>query len=361
VGVAAAALALAPARAGAQVRGVVVDADGRPLPGVLMELWDSERRLAGDGSDGTGHFLLAATDATVGPRVVLARGIGLEPVRRIVAPADTVLRLVMQSHAVLIEAADIEAEPSKCPLDDDTVARALWQRAASHYDIALSAYGVRTDVAMFAAIVAPESLGVIDTTRLVATFIHGGYSALAFATRFASERNFYAVPAAGVPWQRYGLWHYPLLESSFAWHFADAMFAAANRLVLAGSDDEGFIINFCSSRGNRPYIMGHLTLAPDTTLAKAEWEFVTPRPREDAGGQVLFAPADPRLRGQPIVPVAGLFWRRVLRQVYQEWMEYRRWYRCEGPLSCDAPAPLRPDSAPLRPDSARPAGTPPPR
>jgi len=324
----------------------VVDADGRPLPGVLVELWDSERRLAGDGSDPTGHFRLAATGATAGARVLFARGIGLEPARRILAPADSVLRLVMQTHAILIESANVEAEPAKCPLDDDPSARALWQQAASHYDIALSAYGVRTDVLLFGAIVAPDSLGVIDTTRLVATFIHGGYSALAFATRFKATANFYAVPAAGVPWRRYGRWHYPLLESSFAWHFADAMFASANRMILAGRDDEGFIINFCSSRGNRPYIMGHLTIAPDTTLASAEWEFVTPQPREDAGGQVLFAPADPRRRGQPIVPVAGLFWRRVLRQVYQEWMEYRQWYRCEGPLSCSAPTPLRPDAAP---------------
>jgi hypothetical protein len=347
------ALVLAPTPARAQVRGVVVDADGRALPGVLVELWDSQRRLAGDGSDPTGHFRLAGASDAVGPRVVLARGIGLEPVRRLLASSDSVVRLVMQSHAILIEAANVEAEPSKCPPLDDPRARALWQQAASHYDIALSAYGVRTDVMLFAALVAPDSLGVIDTTRLVATFIHGGYSALAFATRFNSDKNFYGVPAAGVPWRRYGRWHYPLLESSGAWHFADAMFAAANRLALVASGDEGAIIAFCSSLGTRPYIQGQLTIAPDTTLASAEWEYVTPQPREDAGGQVLFAPADPARRGQPLVPVAGLFWRRVLRQVYQEWMEYRKWMRCEGPLSCDAPAPLRPDSAP-------PPGAPPP-
>ena len=352
-GIAAAALALAPAPARAQVRGVVVDAEGRALPGVLVELWDSRRRLAGDGSDPTGHFRLASASDAVGPRVVLARGIGLEPVRRLLAPGDSVVRLVMQTHAVLIEAANVEAEPSKCPLLDDPRARTIWQQAASHYDIALSAYGVRTDVMMFGALVAPDSLGVIDTTRLVATFIHGGYSALAFATRFNAEKNFYAVPAAGVPWRRYGRWHYPLLESSYAWHFADAMFAAANRLVLVASGDEGTTIAFCSSQGNRPYIQGHLQIARDTTLASAEWEYITPEPREDAGGQVLFAPADPARRGQPLVPVAGLFWRRVLRQVYQEWMEYRQWMRCEGPLSCDAPAPLRPDTA-------RPPGAPPP-
>ncbi len=353
-GLALGALALSPAGARAQVRGVVADPEGRPLPGVLVELWDSERRLAGDGTDPTGHFRLMPEAPAIGPRVVLARGIGLEPVRRILAPADSVVRLVMQTHSVLIEAANVEAEPAKCPPRDDPLARRLWQRAASHYDIALSAYGVRTDVQMFGALVAPDSLGVIDTTRLVATFIHGGLSALAFATRFKADKNFYGVPAAGVPWRRYGRWHYPLLESSGAWHFADAMFGAANRMILVATTDEGSIVNFCSSQGNRPYIRGHLVIAPDTTLASAEWEYVTPSPREDAGGQVLFAPADPARRGQPIVPVAGLFWRRVLRQVYQEWMEYRRWYRCEGSLSCDAPAPLQPDSA-------RPPGAPPPR
>jgi hypothetical protein len=338
--IALAGIAAAPHPAGAQVRGQVIDAEGRPVPGVLVELWDTRRRLAGDGSDATGHFRLEAPPAT-GPRALLARGIGLDPLRRVLTPRDSVVILVMQAHAIELAAATVTAGAILCPDSDDAGARALWEHAASHYDVALSAYGVRTDVQLFAALVPAESLGVIDTTHLQTTFIHGGYNALAFATRFASARNFYAVRAARIPWRRYGRWHYQLLESSRAWHFADAFFASMNRLAFEQGPAGDTVIAFCSSEANRPYIRGRLRLAPDTTFASAEWEFVTPPPREQAGGQVLFAPVDAHTAAQPLMPIAGLFWRRIQRQVYQEWMEYRQWFRCESALSCEAPAPLK--------------------
>ena len=335
----AALLGAGPRTARAQVRGVVMDGTGRPLPGVLVELWDANRRLGGDGTDRSGYFRLAAT--ATGPRALVARGIGLEPLRRTLAPADSVVRLVMRPLAVVVSAVTVSATPTECPERDDPRARALWERAAAHYDVALSASGVRTDVQLFAALVPVESLGVIDTTRLQAWAVQGGYSPLAFATRLATQRNFYAVPAARIPWRRFGRWHYALLESSRAWHFADSLFAVMNRMALAETSEGDTVIAFCSSLEDRPFILGRLRLGADTTLASAEWEFVTPAPREEAGGQVLFAPADPRARGQPLLPVAGLFWRRILQKVYQEWMEYRQWYRCESAVSCSAPTPLR--------------------
>jgi hypothetical protein len=335
----AALLGLAPHRALAQIRGVVTDGAGQPLPGVLVELWDAHRRLGADGTDRSGYFRLAA--AASGPRALLARGIGLEPLRHTLAPGDSVVRLVMRPLAVEVSAVTVEARPTECPERDDPRARALWEHAAAHYDVALSASGVRTDVQLLSALVPVESLGVIDTMRLQAWAVQGGYSPLAFATRLATQRNFYAVPASRIPWRRYGRWHYPLLESSRAWHFADSLFAVMNRIAFAETSEGDTVIAFCSSFQNRPYIRGRLRLAPDTTLASAEWDFVTPSPREEAGGQVLFAPADSRLTGQPLLPVAGLFWRRLLQKVYQEWMEYRQWFRCESAVSCSAPTPLR--------------------
>jgi hypothetical protein len=333
-------LAAAPTGAHAQVRGQVIDPAGRPLPGVLVELWDTARRLGGDGSGATGHFRVPAPPAA-GPRVLLARGIGLDPLRRVVGPNDSVVILVMQPHAIELAAATVTAGAILCPDVDDARARALWERASRHYDVSLSAYGVQTDVRVFAALVPPDSLGVIDTTRLDTTFIGSRYSALAFATRFTSAPNYYAVRAGRSHSRRFDRWSYQLLESSRAWHFADAFFASMNRLALEPEPAGDTAIAFCSREGNRPHIRGRLHLAPDLTLASAEWEFVTPPPREEAGGRVLFAPVDSRASGQPLMPIAGLFWRRVLRQVYQEWMEYRQWYRCESPLSCAAPAPLR--------------------
>jgi hypothetical protein len=318
----------------------VIDTDGRPLPGVLVELWGPGQRLAGEGTNATGRFRLEGPPAA-GPRALLARGVGLDPLRRVLSEGDSVVILVMRPHAIALEPATVVAGAVLCPDSDDARARAAWQRAAAHYDVALSAYGVQTDVRVFAALVPADSLGVLDTTRLEKTFIGGGYSALAFATRFLSAPNYYAVRTGGTHPRRYGRWYYQLLESSRAWHFADAFFASMNRLMLEPEPAGDTAIAFCSSEGDRPYIRGRLHLAPDSTLASGEWEFVTPQPHEEAGGRVLFAPVEPGRRGQALVPIAGLFWRRAERRVYQEWMEYRQWFRCESSLSCEAPTPLR--------------------
>ena len=149
------------------------------------------------------------------------------------------------------------------------------------------------------------------------------------------------MPSAGIPWQRFGRWFYPLLESTRAWHFADSLFGVMNRLALVTTATGDTLIAFCSRLQHRPYVVGRLRLAPDTTLASAEWVFVTPEPREEAGGRVLFAPIDPTRLAQPLLPIAGLFWRKLSRVVYQEWMEYRRWDRCEAPGNCRRTVPLQ--------------------
>ena len=127
-----AALSSVPPPARAQVRGVVTDGTGRPLPGVLVELWDAHRRLGGDGTDRSGYFRLAAVAS--GPRALLARGIGLEPLRQTLAPGDSVVRLVMRPLAVLVSAVTVAATPTECPDRDDQRARKLWEHAAAHYD-----------------------------------------------------------------------------------------------------------------------------------------------------------------------------------------------------------------------------------
>jgi hypothetical protein len=323
---------LAPAQ---QVRGVVTDAAGRPLPGVLVELWDSGRRLAGDGTDASGHFFLAAPGT--GRRAILARAIGLVPLRRLLTSADTVVTLVMQPSAIEVTAATVTTEETACPRRDDRRARALWQEAARHYDVGLSALGVYTWTQRAAAVVPVESLGVIDTTRLHGVTIGGGSRGF-IAYRAAEDRGFYARPNTGMGGGRFDLWEYLALESTVAWHFADSLFARLNTLALEASATGETAIAFCSRRGNAPYVRGRLLLSADTTLAGAEWEFVTPPPSEHAGGRVLFAPVDPNVASAAILPIAGLFWRRTPRGVYQEWTEYRQWYRCENQ---DCSLPLR--------------------
>ena len=336
--------AMTPAAAHAQVRGRVTDATGRPLPGVLVELWDAYRRLGGDGTDAQGYFRIAppAGAAAAGPRVLLARGVGLDPLRRPLGRSDSQATLVMEPRAIEVEAATVTAEASTCPAVDDSLARALWERAARRYDVQVSALGVSSDTRLFAAMLPASQLGLIDTTRLVETFVLGAATPEAFASRFLTQRYFYAVPSSGVRWRRFGRWHYPLLESTRAWHFADSLFGVMNRLALVPTAAGDTVVAFCSRLGSRPYVVGRLWLAADTTLASAEWMFETPGRREEAGGRVLFAPIGTSSTAQPLLPVAGLFWRRLSGgTVYQEWMEYRQWLRCEAPGDCRRTVPLR--------------------
>jgi hypothetical protein len=330
-------LLVAPRAATAQVRGLVTDATGRPLPGVLVEIWDSGRRLAGDGTDASGHFLLSAS--ATGRRVILARAIGLVPLRRLLTPADSVVTLVMLPQAIQVTAATVRATENDCPRRDDRRARALWQTAARHYDLALSADGVYTWTQRYAATVPAESLGVIDTTQLHGVMIGGGSRAFV-ASRLAEDRGFYARSNSGMASERFNLWEYLGLESTAAWHFADSLFAQLNRLAFVQTETGETAIAFCSRRGSAPYIRGRLMLSSDTTLASAEWEFVTPPPSEQAGGRVLFAPVNASAGGEPLLSIAGLFWRRTPRGVFQEWTEYRQWYRCLN-QDCSQREPLR--------------------
>jgi hypothetical protein len=189
-------LAAAPARA--QVHGVVTDVTGRPLPGVLVELWRSDRRVAGQGTDSFGRFYLPV--ASVGPRALYARAIGLVPLRRPLAPADSVVTLVMEPRAVVVEAVTVEGDRTACPRRDDRRARALWQRAASRYDVELSAGGVWATTRTFRATVPDDSVGLIDTTRLVDMIIAGGED-----RRDRAGPAVYAEHVGGVDWPRFDL------------------------------------------------------------------------------------------------------------------------------------------------------------
>lgn len=191
----------------------------------------------------------------------------------------------------------------------------------------------------YAATVPVESLGVIDTTQLHRVQIGGGSRGYV-AYRLAEDRGFYARPNGGMGSGRFDLWEYLTLESTVAWHFADSLFARLNRLAFVLTETGDTVIAFCSRKGNAPYIRGRLMLSPDTTLASAEWEFVTPPPSEVAGGRVLFAPIAASAAGEPVLPIAGLFWRKRLRGIYQEWTEYRQRFRCVN-QDCSLREPLK--------------------
>lgn len=87
-------------------------------------------------------------------------------------------------------------------------------------------------------------------------------------------------------------------------------------------------VAFCPRGGDRT-VQGTLTIGADTTLVAATWRFQTPRPREDAGGELTFLPFEPGEDGSPpdLLPARSVFWRKQMgRDVYfHRSMIYTRW------------------------------------
>ena len=304
----------------AQIRGSVSDSSGNAIAGALVELYGSYERLAGQGTDSLGQFHFTTPVAANG--AILVRAIGFAPVRLALAPADSVVTVTMQPLPVEMTELRVSGVPAWCPPEDDGRARELWGRAAAHYDIALSAGLIRSWTLVFAADVPAESLGLMDTTRLRRVFM--------------GDQG--TTPRTG--WRAFFGPRVPFLESLQAWQFGDPSFGQLNRLAFLPGASGDTVIAFCSGVEDLPDIRGALTLAPDTTFSTASWELVTPGEAGRAGGRVLFARTDPTVAAQPLLAMAGFYWRNRGSDYFQQWMEFREWTRCESYSSCRSPVRL---------------------
>jgi len=312
--------AAAPLRA--QVRGTVTDPGGHPVVGALVELYAAYERVAAQGTDSLGRFRFVKPVAVNGLLVI--RAIGFVPVRRPLAPLESDVRVTMQALPIQLAEVRVSGEPAFCPATDDPRARDLWARAARHYDVALSTNLIRSSTLVFAADVPAESLGLMDTTRLRRVVM--------------GEQE--GTPRAG--WRAFYGQRVPFLESIQAWQFADASFGRVNRLAFPPGSSGDTVIAFCSGSEAQAVVRGWLTLSPDTAFATASWDFVTPAEGALVGGRVLFARTDPTVAGQPLLAIAGYFWRNrgADHGFFQQWMEFREWTRCESYTSCRAPVRL---------------------
>ncbi len=303
----------------AQVRGVVTDPTGVPLPDALVELWSVERRLAGQLTDARGEFAFAA----IGPvpsLTLLIRRIGYSPARVAVSHGRIEVRLtrfaeVMRPISVLAG--------RLCPRPEDPTARAVWVALAERYsrDRALAHWA---EPLVSVAIVRPEQLGLVDTARLTASEIGAGRAYFELASRLIAERG-YAIPYEGLRLARYDLWEYPYLESLYAAHFVDTLFGRLHNLAWASGASREIV--FCPRDTSKPSIQGHLILDGHGALERVRWQFNTPAPAEIAGGEVIFTrPGEES--STALLPMAGLFWRKRVFDYWQQWFEFREWRTC---------------------------------
>lgn len=315
----------------AQVRGRVVDATANPLPGALVELWSSTTRLAGLLTDQRGEFHF--TEEVARPATLITvRRVGYQPARLSqLSNAEVTITLV--PFARILPTLTVTATLT-CPNIEDRTARGVWEAMRHRYQPFRPDAGASTPIRSIVARVSSRTLGAIDTTQATDGAVAAGRDYFTGHTQRVAERG-YAIPYQGVRRQRIDHWEYPLLESFFAGHFMDSLFGTLHHFSVESRSP--LVLRFCPRNSKRPTIQGRLEFDADTSLARATWVFTTPEPQEEAGGEVVFAKPASDAKAGVLLPLFGLFWRKVIYDYYQEWMEFRAWRDCRknpDPLLC---------------------------
>lgn len=254
-----------------------------------------------------------------------------------------------------------------CRSRDDPAARAAWERMRARHGAALDGMSLWAEMRVSAGWVDRRSLFRFDTLaseradgttdgwnlsevrrdaqrRLLAFYDvprvgagHRGMSAsLRALLEMGIERHGYGERNMGLYadlTQLSEAWNYPPLDAELAPYFASPAFAA--RVALRVERREPLTLGFCTLGRHRaaPWISGTLTLRADTTLERAQWQFHTPEPAEEAGGDVWF-------RDGTLEPSMSIFWRRSGNdRFFQRRMTFDRWRAVAQPLLPDSAAP----------------------
>lgn len=322
-------VALAATPAAAQIRGRVTDTEGTPLRDVLVEAWSSSDRLAGTRTDAEGRFTFTRPIAERAHSLYLYR-YGYQAIRPRVEPGLVDYELRMAADPVVIEGLVVDVAQPVCRPDEDGEARALWEAASARYDRSLERLGIATYLASTIVALSVSELGPVRVDQ-PGTEQRGSAPLFRASWRRRVERSGYARRlSAPSPDGMFEAWGYPPLEADFSTHFVDPVFGKLHRFTIEDTTSEGWLIRFCPRNEGKPSIRGILKIAPDTTVAYAEWSFDTPEPAEGAGGRVVFASAAPGGRRWAL-PTEGMFWRRGDGGKYRErYQRYEGWLVSPG-------------------------------
>jgi len=254
-----------------------------------------------------------------------------------------------------------------CPTRDDPAARAVWERMRARERGTLDGASLWTTMTVSSGWVDRDHLFHFDTLasnrpdgtiegwnvsdvrrdvrHALLSFYHvprvgpgrRGMSGVMRATlETGIERHGYAELNVGINadlTQVSEAWTYPPLDAELASYFAAPGFAS--RIALRFEGRAPLTLGFCTLARFRvaPWVSGALTLRGDTTLERAQWQFHTAEPAEEAGGDVRFGPGT-------LEPTVGIFYRRNSSDRYfQRRMIFDRWWSTAAQLLPDSVAP----------------------
>jgi len=284
----------------------VVGADGAPIASAAVELWAGTRRVLTLATRPDG-IAIAQRRKLPSLTSIFARAIGYQPSSVPVGRKDTV---DVQLEQAVPRIADlvVEALPRYDCREDEPEARGVWQAATMRYTLLPTerrywAVGRGTqETAILSKVSSSDSWG---TTRW-------GVSgqARAQSSRFIIDSGYAILRKPGrsvglIATSDSGPWWYPKLHTWNADHFARPEFGRLNALYTISSGPTGWTIGFCTKRTTRPGIAGMMRIDSTYAFARVEWQFLTGKPKEDAGGEITF------LTGtrSALLPLVSYFWK----------------------------------------------------
>lgn len=302
-------VSLLPQLLAAQVRGVVVDSTGRPLPDAVVDLWTSSLRVGRAVTGPSGRFVF---DSLRGGTRVMARRIGSGSVVRAIGPADSVLTLILL--AAPVEVAEVEVSGA-CGTREDRDARARWANAARWY------HALPDSLWLDASFKAEHTrLLAVDAERpgLDSTgYGWAGYRGMATAMAEAGiERSGYPAPDP----ERDEVVGGSLLPAEL--HLLVSGFFGARVRFTTLDDDR---IRFCPRDRRLPWIEGEFKLAEDGSLLWARWRYGSHVEGWATGAVATFLP--PAVdRSMPLQTATFLAWQERGSGLVARWsVEYREW------------------------------------
>lgn len=306
--------------AGQQLVVRVVDEDGAPVANAAVEFWARTRRVLTLATREDGVAI--AKRGKLPPFTsVFARAIGFQATSVPVGLRD---QLEVRLVRVVPRIPDlvVEALPRYDCREDEPEARRVWQATITRYTLLPTerrfwAVGRgREETAILSKVSTPESW---DTTRWgvsgqvraqTSEFIRDS----GYAIRRKPGRSVGLVASTGG-----GPWWYPKLHTWNADHFARPDFGRLNSLYTISSGPTGWTIGFCTKLGGRAGIRGLMRIDSTYAFTRAEWEFQTSKPKEDAGGEIVF------LTGtrSALLPLVSYFWKLANGSEGDEPLYYR--------------------------------------
>lgn len=314
-----------------QVRGVVRDGSGRGIPGALVDAWGPARRVAGAVTDSNGHFEL--TLPSLGRDfAIIVRAIGFGPVRLRVSAATDSLAIRLLPLVTALPQVLVVGRAGICPNRESKTARRLWNAAAGHYWRGALSLDLTLVGSVTTGMVSRDQVGAPDSSKRAFGIESAPARWRHMWREIIADSGYAEVALSNQLDPAVRAWEYAPIETSLSEIFVDSLFGAAHLLSFDAVDSLTLV--FCPRKHNRPDIQGTLALDLDSTLLKVTWAFVTPREPENAGGQVLFTPADQDSAGHILLlPASGVYWRQVGPATYfQRRWEYEKWSYAEHRL-----------------------------